>query len=136
MAKNQLDVAKTEVYHFTAIVIAGMGFFTDAYDLFCITTVTKILGQIHYPGRLERTAGALPIKVASAITAVALCGTFLGQLFFGYMVDKMGRKKVYGVTMMLMNVCSIAFGLSFGEHRVGVISTMCFFRFWLGFGIG
>ncbi|KAG6418205.1 hypothetical protein SASPL_120405 [Salvia splendens] len=29
---NALDVAKTQLYHFTAIVVAGMGFFTDAYD--------------------------------------------------------------------------------------------------------
>ena len=29
-----LDTAKTSAYHFTAIIIAGMGFFTDAYDLF------------------------------------------------------------------------------------------------------
>ncbi|ESQ44700.1 hypothetical protein EUTSA_v10003348mg [Eutrema salsugineum] len=29
-----LDVAKTQVYHFMEIVIAGLGFFTDAYNLF------------------------------------------------------------------------------------------------------
>ncbi|KAK6164462.1 hypothetical protein DH2020_001326 [Rehmannia glutinosa] len=45
---NALDVAKTQWYHFTAIIIAGMGFFTDAYDLFCISLVTKMLGRIYY----------------------------------------------------------------------------------------
>ena len=30
---SALDAAKTQWYHFTAIVVAGMGFFTDAYDL-------------------------------------------------------------------------------------------------------
>ncbi|VAH97536.1 unnamed protein product [Triticum turgidum subsp. durum] len=34
---SALDAAKTQWYHFTAIVVAGMGFFTDAYDLFCIS---------------------------------------------------------------------------------------------------
>uniref|UniRef100_A0A0D3E650 Major facilitator superfamily (MFS) profile domain-containing protein n=1 Tax=Brassica oleracea var. oleracea TaxID=109376 RepID=A0A0D3E650_BRAOL len=43
-----LDVAKTQLYHFTAILIAGMGFFTDAYDLFCVSLVTKLLGRIYY----------------------------------------------------------------------------------------
>ena len=43
-----LDAAKTQWYHFTAIVIAGMGFFTDAYDLFCISLVTKLLGRVYY----------------------------------------------------------------------------------------
>ncbi|CBI23636.3 unnamed protein product, partial [Vitis vinifera] len=103
---SALDLARTQLYHFTAIVIAGMGFFTDAYDLFSISLVTKLLGRIYY------------------------------HLFFGWLGDKMGRKSVYGITLILMVVCSVASGLSFGNERKGVMATLCFFRFWLGFGIG
>ena len=133
---NALDVAKTQCYHFTAIVIAGMGFFTDAYDLFCISLVTKLLGRIYYhkPGDLK--PGSLPPNVSAAVNGVALCGTLAGQLFFGWLGDKMGRKRVYGMTLMLMVICSIASGLSFGHEPKSVIATLCFFRFWLGFGIG
>ncbi|EFH39018.1 hypothetical protein ARALYDRAFT_497304, partial [Arabidopsis lyrata subsp. lyrata] len=92
-----LDVAKTQLYHFTAIVIAGMGFFTDAYDLFCVSLVTKLLGRIYYFNP---------------------------------------TKKVYGLTLIMMIVCSVASGLSFGHEAKGVMTTLCFFRFWLGFGIG
>nr|AGH28094.1 phosphate transporter 1 [Stylosanthes guianensis] len=133
---NALDVAKTQWYHFTAIVIAGMGFFTDAYDLFCISLVTKLLGRIYYTDIKEPKPGVLPPNVQAAVTGVALCGTLAGQLFFGWLGDKMGRKRVYGLTLMLMVVCSIASGLSFGSSAKGVIATLCFFRFWLGFGIG
>ncbi|MCA0781521.1 MFS transporter, partial [Vibrio vulnificus] len=35
-----------------------------------------------------------------------------------------------------MVVASIASGLSFGKSAKGVMATLCFFRFWLGFGIG
>uniref|UniRef100_A0A453MD39 Major facilitator superfamily (MFS) profile domain-containing protein n=1 Tax=Aegilops tauschii subsp. strangulata TaxID=200361 RepID=A0A453MD39_AEGTS len=91
---SALDAAKTQWYHFTAIVVAGMGFFTDAYDLFCISLVTKLLG------------------------------------------DKMGRKSVYGMTLILMVICSIGSGLSFAHTPKSVMATLCFFRFWLGFGIG
>ncbi|KAK9281184.1 hypothetical protein L1049_004079 [Liquidambar formosana] len=48
----------------------------------------------------------------------------------------MGRKRVYGMTLMLMVICSIASGLSFGKDPKAVMATLCFFRFWLGFGIG
>ncbi|KAJ7954715.1 Phosphate transporter [Quillaja saponaria] len=48
----------------------------------------------------------------------------------------MGRKRVYGMTLMLMVICSFASGLSFGKDPKGVMATLCFFRFWLGFGIG
>ncbi|XP_050216241.1 low affinity inorganic phosphate transporter 1-like [Mercurialis annua] len=133
---NALDVAKTQLYHFTAIIIAGMGFFTDAYDLFCISLVTKLLGRIYYHKDGSDTPGSLPSNVSSAVNGVAFVGTLAGQLLFGWLGDKMGRKKVYGMTLMLMVVCSIASGLSFGNTPTSVMSTLCFFRFWLGVGIG
>jgi len=133
---NALDLAKTQWYHFTAIVIAGMGFFTDAYDLFCISLVTKLLGRIYYTKPGAPKPGTLPPNVAAAVNGVALCGTLAGQLFFGWLGDKMGRKKVYGITLVLMVLCSLASGLSFGSSANGTIATLCFFRFWLGFGIG
>ncbi|KAJ8749661.1 hypothetical protein K2173_026310 [Erythroxylum novogranatense] len=133
---NALDVAKTQWYHFTAIIIAGMGFFTDAYDLFCISLVTKLLGRIYYHVDGATKPGTLPPNVSAAVNGVAFCGTLSGQLFFGWLGDKMGRKRVYGMTLMLMVICSIASGLSFGHEPKAVMSTLCFFRFWLGFGIG
>ncbi|VAI38670.1 unnamed protein product [Triticum turgidum subsp. durum] len=119
MAREQLEVltaldaAKTQWYHFTAIVIAGMGFFTDAYDLFCISLVTKLLGRIYYYREGADAPGSLPPNVAAAVNGVAFCGTLSGQLFFGWLGDRMGRKRVYGMTLMCMVLCSIASGLSF-----------------------
>lgn len=133
---NALDVAKTQWYHFTATIIAGMGFFTDAYDLFCISTVTKLLGRIYYFDPNSPTPGALPPNVAATVNGVALCGTLCGQLFFGWMGDKMGRKRVYGMSLLIMVIFSLASGLSFGSTAKSVMTTLCFFRFWLGFGIG
>ncbi|KAL3626426.1 Low affinity inorganic phosphate transporter 1 [Castilleja foliolosa] len=142
MARDQLqvltalDVAKTQLYHFTAIIIAGMGFFTDAYDLFSISLVARLLGRIYYTKPGAPKPGTLPPNVSSSVTGVALVGTLAGQLFFGWLGDKMGRKKVYGLTLIIMVVCSVASGLSFGSTPKGVMASLCFFRFWLGFGIG
>ncbi|KAF9607357.1 hypothetical protein IFM89_033945 [Coptis chinensis] len=133
---NKLDTAKTQWYHFTAIIIAGMGFFTDSYDLFCISLVTKLLGRLYYHVDGASKPGTLPPNVSAAVNGVALCGSLAGQLFFGWLGDKMGRKHVYGMTLMLMVLCSIASGLSFGHDAKSVMATLCFFRFWLGFGIG
>lgn len=142
MAKRQLEVlealdrAKTQWYHFTAIVVAGMGFFTDAYDLFCISTVTKLLGRLYFYDASTGQPGTLPAVASSFVNGVALVGTLVGQLFFGWLGDKLGRKNVYGITLLLMVVSSIASALSFGSSGAAVIATLCFFRFWLGFGIG
>ncbi|URE03584.1 Sugar transporter, partial [Musa troglodytarum] len=133
---DALDVARTQWYHFTAIVIAGMGFFTDAYDLFCISLITKLLGRIYYYDPNSTSPGTLPPNVSAAVNGVAFCGTLSGQLFFGWLGDKLGRKTVYGFTLVLMVVCSVASGLSFSSSPKAVVTTLCFFRFWLGFGIG
>uniref|UniRef100_A0ACD5VTQ4 Uncharacterized protein n=1 Tax=Avena sativa TaxID=4498 RepID=A0ACD5VTQ4_AVESA len=133
---HALDVARTQRYHAWAVVIAGMGFFADAYDLFCITLVTKLLGRIYYqvPGRAD--PGRLPPQVEAAITGVTFCGMIVGQLVFGWLGDKVGRKKFYGKTIMLMIMGSFLSGLSFGNTADGVMATLCFWRFWLGIGIG
>ncbi|KAK6119108.1 hypothetical protein DH2020_047151 [Rehmannia glutinosa] len=131
-----LDSSKTQWYHYKAVIISGMGFFTDAYDLFCVSLITKLLGRIYYHVPGSSKPGVLPPHVAAAINGVALCGTLLGQLFFGLLGDRLGRKKVYGITLFLMALCSIASGLSFGSSPKSVMTTLCFFRFWLGFGIG
>ncbi|KAI0510047.1 hypothetical protein KFK09_010647 [Dendrobium nobile] len=133
---SALDAAKTQWYHFTAIVVAGMGFFTDAYDLFCISLVTKLLGRIYYHVDGSLTPGSLPPHISASVNGVAFCGTLSGQLFFGWLGDRLGRKKVYGMTLLLMVICSIGSGMSFGHKSSSVIATLCFFRFWLGFGIG
>ncbi|KAM0882557.1 hypothetical protein ACQ4PT_032246 [Festuca glaucescens] len=140
MAGNQqprvlqaLDMARTQWYHFTAIAIAGMGFFTDAYDLFSISLVVDVIGHRYYGYR----DGRPPRGVSAAISVVALCGTVPGQLVFGWLGDKMGRKRIYGYTLILMVACSLASGFSFSK-RTGksVVTVLCFFRFWLGVSIG
>ncbi|KAK8954635.1 putative inorganic phosphate transporter 1-8 [Platanthera zijinensis] len=121
-----LDAAKTQWYHFTAIVVAGMGFFTDAYDLFCISLVTKLLGRIYYHVDGSPAPGSLPPHVSAAVNGVAFCGTLTGQLFFGWLGDKLGRKKGFGILAggMVAIVISAAFKLhfpapSYGENPVG-----------------
>ncbi|KAJ1298905.1 hypothetical protein BS78_01G489600 [Paspalum vaginatum] len=133
---SALDAAKTQWYHFTAIVVAGMGFFTDAYDLFCISLVTKLIGRVYYTVDGSPTPGSLPPEVSAAVNGVAFVGTLSGQLFFGWLGDRVGRKSVYGMTLLTMIACSLASGLSLGRSPACVMATLCFFRFWLGFGIG
>ncbi|KAE8787651.1 putative inorganic phosphate transporter 1-13 [Hordeum vulgare] len=138
MARNQqlrvlqaLDMARTQLYHFMAIVIAGMGFFTDAYDLFTISLVADLIVHRYYPD------GQTGNYISVLINAVSLSGTIPGQLLFGWLGDKMGRKRIYGVTLLLMVFCSLASGFTFGKSTYkSVVVTLCFFRFWLGVSIG
>ncbi|RLM61831.1 inorganic phosphate transporter 3 [Panicum miliaceum] len=51
-----------------------MGFFTDAYDLFCISLVTKLLGRIYYRVDGSAVPGTLPPHVSAAVNSVAFVG--------------------------------------------------------------
>lgn len=97
--------------------------------------VTKLLGRVYYYEGSNKP-GSLPENVSAAINGVAFSGALAGQLFFGWLGDKMGRKRVYGMTLMLMVIASLASSLSFRKDPKNVVATLCFFRFWLGFEIG
>ncbi|GKV33383.1 hypothetical protein SLEP1_g41900 [Rubroshorea leprosula] len=127
---SALDAARTQFYHFKAIVIAGMGLFTDAYDLFCITPIFKLLGGLYYDNK------EVPIQVTSALVAIALVGTVIGQLVFGTLGDYKGRRRVYGLSLMIMVLSSLACGFSICTAKLCVLLSLGFFRFLLGVGIG
>ncbi|KAG6472600.1 probable inorganic phosphate transporter 1-10 [Zingiber officinale] len=130
-----LDHARTQYYHFKAIVIAGMGLFTDSYDLFCIAPVMKLIGRIYYQAD-DKSPGETPPWVVSTIVAVVLAGTVVGQLMFGALGDRVGRRRIYGVSLLLMIAGSFACGFSVCRTRGCVLTSLCFFRFVLGVGIG
>ncbi|KAK7362502.1 hypothetical protein VNO77_04618 [Canavalia gladiata] len=133
---SALDSAKTQYYHFKAIIIAGMGLFTDAYDLFSITLITKMIGRIYYGDRHGENHFQTQPVVASALVAVALLGTAIGQLVFGRLGDLKGRRRVYGFALLLMVFGSLASGFSICTKRPCVLLSLGFFRFFLGLGIG
>ncbi|KAG2313435.1 hypothetical protein Bca52824_024992 [Brassica carinata] len=128
---SALDAARTQWYHFKAIIVAGMGLFTDAYDLFCIAPVLKMISKIYYDNQPVGTA------VLSTSYAIALLGTALGQLIFGYLGDRVGRTRVYGLCLLIMVLSSFGCGFSVcTTRRSCVIASLGFFRFVLGLGIG
>ncbi|XP_064959488.1 probable inorganic phosphate transporter 1-10 [Musa acuminata AAA Group] len=131
-----LDHARTQYYHFKAIIIAGMGLFTDSYDLFCIAPVMKLIGRIYYGDAQADKPGVTPPAVASAMVAVALAGTVIGQLVFGFLGDRIGRRRMYGLSLLLMVASSFASGFSICRTRGCVLTSLCLFRFLLGIGIG
>uniref|UniRef100_A0A803M6M6 Major facilitator superfamily (MFS) profile domain-containing protein n=1 Tax=Chenopodium quinoa TaxID=63459 RepID=A0A803M6M6_CHEQI len=131
---SALDTAKTQYYHFKAIIIAGMGLFSDAYDLFCIPPVTILLGHVYYHDQTPKFH--IPAAVISAMVAVALLGTALGQLVFGILGDRIGRRKVYGLALALMVLSSFGCGFSICKSKTCVLLSLAFFRFLLGVGIG
>ena len=76
-----LNEAPTSKFHRRAVIVSGVGFFTDAYDLFVISTVTVLV----------TTQWNLTTTEASWVTGSAIFGAFVGAFVFGRIADVLGR---------------------------------------------
>jgi hypothetical protein len=79
------------------IAVTGAGFMSDAYDLFIFNLVLVIL-QFDRPD-LFASSG-----VKGTLATIVLIGSVLGQLFFGVMADRIGRRIGFIVTLALVTL--------------------------------
>jgi PHS family inorganic phosphate transporter-like MFS transporter len=115
-----LDEAPLSKFHRRAVVISGVGFFTDAYDLFVISTVATLVAA----------QWGLSATQKSWVAGAAILGAFVGALVFGRLADIVGRKKIYALVAAIMIVGSLASACA-PDFLFLVVS-----RFVLGLGIG
>ncbi len=117
---SRLDEARTSSLHWKIMFISGMGFFTDAYDLFIIGVVMEMLKQ---EWKISPLAEGL-------VTSTALLASALGAIMFGRVADMLGRKRIYGYEVLVLAFGAIASAFS------PDIWWLIFFRIILGIGIG
>jgi len=82
-----LDETPMSKFHRRAVLVAGVGFFTDAYDLFVISTV----------GVLVQAQWHLSTSQTSWVEGAAILGAFVGALVFGRIADLIGRRRVFAL---------------------------------------
>ena len=115
-----LDNAPLSAFHRRAVLVSGVGFFTDAYDLFVISTVAALVAvQWH-----------LSTSQTSWVLGSAILGAFVGAMVFGRVADIVGRRKIYLLVAVIM---------VFGAVSSAVAPNLLFLvlaRFVLGLGIG
>jgi PHS family inorganic phosphate transporter-like MFS transporter len=117
---DSLNEAPLSHFHLRAALTAGMGFFTDAYDLFIIGVAMALI-------KVEWHASPL---LMGLVGSTALLAAFLGATVFGRIADIFGRKSVYGLEAAVMAVAALATAVSPN------IIWLLVWRFILGIGIG
>lgn len=135
LALAEIDKAPFGWYHVRAIVVAGIGFFTDAYDIFAINFVTNMLGVVYWQ-HAKTNPGVIPASSDTAIKVATSGGTVIGQLGFGYLADVVGRKKMYGLELILIIFATLAQALTSASPGMSVVGLMIFWRVLMGIGIG
>jgi MFS transporter, PHS family, inorganic phosphate transporter len=100
--EDLLNEAPTSRFHRRTVVISGVGFFTDAYDLFVIGTAAALV----------TTQWHLSTSQTSWVTGAAILGAFVGAFAFGRIADVIGRKKVYVTVAVIMIFGAVASALA------------------------
>jgi PHS family inorganic phosphate transporter-like MFS transporter len=115
-----LDEASLSRSHMRAVLASGMGFFTDAYDLFVIGIASSLITKDWH----------LSSAHLAILNSTMLAAAFAGALVFGRYADLVGRKRVYWL------VAAIMIAGALGSALAGSFWVLIGFRFVLGFGVG
>ncbi|KAK4701918.1 MFS transporter, PHS family, inorganic phosphate transporter, partial [Phenoliferia sp. Uapishka_3] len=132
-ALAEVDNAKFGWFHVRAVLVAGVGFYTDAYDIFAINLASTMIGFVYNQGP---HAGKLTANQDLGLKVSTPVGTLLGQLGFGYLADVYGRKKMYGIELMIIIIATIGQAVAGHGPAVSIIGVLIFWRFIMGLGIG
>jgi MFS family permease len=89
-----LDEASLSRFHLRAVLVSGMGFFTDAYDLSVIGIASTLVAK-----EWDLSSGRLAL-----LNSVMRAAAFLGAFVFGRCADVAGRKRVYWMVAAIMIV--------------------------------
>ncbi len=105
------------------------------YDFYLFASMAALVfGDVFFPEQ-SSTAGTL---ASLATFAVGFVVRPLGGMFFGYLADKIGRKRVLSYTFLLMGISSGLIGLIPSYDSIGLLAPalLVLLRLAQGFGAG
>src|ERR1043165_4360980 len=118
----RLDRLPWSSFHWLVVTALGITWILDGLE---VTLVGSLSAAIQESPSLAMTSTQIGLT-ASAYVA----GAVLGALFFGWLTDRFGRKKLFMVTVGVYMVATIATGFSWDFW------SFAFFRMLTGAGIG
>jgi MFS family permease len=93
-----LDDSRVTRFHWKIMFVSGMGFFTDAYDLFVIGIVVVLV----------KPEWGLSTTDVSLLNSVTLAASAVGAIVFGRIADILGRKRIYGYEVLILAIGALA----------------------------
>ena len=118
----RLDRLPWSRFHRLVVVALGITWILDGLE---VTLAGSVAAALQTSPRLHLTAEQVGLTGSAY-----LAGAVLGALFFGYLTDKLGRKKLFNVTLGVYLVATAATAFSWD------FTSFMLFRFLTGAGIG
>lgn len=132
LALAEIDKIPFSWYHVRAVSVAGIGFFSASYGLFAINLAVPLLGMAYW----QDSRGRIPQDTNTNIKAATACGTVVGQVVFGWLADVVGRRRMYGIELLIVIVATVAQSLTSSSASMSMTGTLVFWRVLMGIGIG
>ncbi len=95
-------------------------------QIFAINLASAMLGIAFFQN--SKSKGTIPTNSDTAIKVATSGGTVLGQLGFGYLADVVGRKKMYGLELIIIIFATLAQSLSAPSRAMSVTGLLIFWR--------
>ncbi|MFJ9078416.1 glycine betaine/L-proline transporter ProP [Streptomyces sp. NPDC102278] len=117
-----------------AVKAASLGNAMEWFDFGIYSYLAVTLGHVFFPSGNDTTQ----LLSSFATFAVAFLVRPLGGMFFGPMGDRLGRKRILALTMIMMAVGTFAIGLIPSHDTIGVWAPvlLILFRVLQGFSTG
>jgi MFS family permease len=119
---NRLDSLPFGRFHLLLVVALGVTWILDGLE---VTLAGSLSGEL-----MQHSGLGLSNSQIGLAGSVYLCGAVLGAFVFGWLTDRLGRKKLFSITLCVYLLATAATGLSWN------VWSFVLFRFLTGAGIG
>ena len=120
MLLKRLEALPVGSFHHRLLILTGFGWMFDAMDTGLISFVLPVLAK----------EWNLTTSQMGMIGSVGLIGMAFGAVIAGSIADKIGRKAVFSLTLLLYSIATGLCALSWN------FESLLVFRFFVGFGLG
>ncbi|MEA2491563.1 MAG: hypothetical protein QOH21_3355, partial [Acidobacteriota bacterium] len=118
----RLDRLPWSAWHWRVVIALGVSWLLDGLEV-------TVVGSLGPALQRDDTLGITASEIGWAASAY-IAGAVLGALFFGRLADRLGRKRIFLVTLAVYLIATVATAFSWD------ILSFAFCRFVTGFGIG
>ena len=118
----RLDRLPWSRFHWLVVGALGITWSLDGLE---VTLIGSLSAAISESPVLRLSAGEIGLAANAYLS-----GAVMGSLFFGWLTDRLGRKRLFTITLLLYVLATIATGLSWN------VWSFVVFRFLTGAGIG
>ncbi len=101
-------------------IVCALGLFIDGYDLYITSVAEPFINALYHPSSL----------MIGLTQAAAPLGAVFGAIIIGRIADMVGRKSMLIINLIFFVVIALCSAFAWN------ITSLCIFRFLLGFGVG